>query len=224
MSEADEEADQRALRELEGKNVAHYSVLLSAWIQTRMERDKTLVTLSAAAIGLLVTILTTVGARSTWEIPLYGVSVVSFLVTIWSALVVYQLNSEHIEHAIQGGSERDPRLKKYDKRSLRAFVTGCVSALFIAIVSASFQISKAEEHDMSRKNRTGQGAGEKVHIKKSVDGVTSLNPNRKEKKSLDGITDLKPKPTEQSTPSQQPQDDSSTQGAESGSDSTDGGD
>jgi len=42
MPESKEEAEKRVLRELEGKNIAHYSVLLSSWIQTKMERDKTL--------------------------------------------------------------------------------------------------------------------------------------------------------------------------------------
>ncbi|MDA8663964.1 hypothetical protein N9L66_03280 [Porticoccaceae bacterium] len=61
MPETDEEREARVLRELEGKNVAYYSTMLSAWIETKMERDKTLVTLSAAGIGLLVTILTVIG-------------------------------------------------------------------------------------------------------------------------------------------------------------------
>jgi hypothetical protein len=36
VSETQDEGSKRALRELEGKNVAHYSVLLQAWINTRM--------------------------------------------------------------------------------------------------------------------------------------------------------------------------------------------
>lgn len=59
--ESEDENRNRILKEPEGKNIAHYSVLLDAWIQTRTERDKTLVTLSAAGVGLLVTILTTAG-------------------------------------------------------------------------------------------------------------------------------------------------------------------
>lgn len=45
------------------KDVAYYSALVSAWIQTKMERDKTLASLSAGGIGLLVTILSTVGVQ-----------------------------------------------------------------------------------------------------------------------------------------------------------------
>jgi hypothetical protein len=59
--ESEEEERSRKLDELKGKNVAHYSVLLAAYIQTKMEHDKTLVTLSAAGIGLLLTIISLTG-------------------------------------------------------------------------------------------------------------------------------------------------------------------
>ena len=195
MPESKEEAEKRVLRELEGKNIAHYSVLLGAWIQTKMERDKTLVTLSAAAIGLLVTILTTVGVKSIWEVPFFAVAVTSFLVTIWSSLVIYQLNSQHLEDAIRGSSVKDPRLEKYDKRSIRAFIVGAVSALIIGILSASFQVLTQEESAMTDKENTSQNAEKKTTLRESVNGVTNLNPNATVKKSLDGITDLSPQAT-----------------------------
>jgi len=223
MPESKEEAEKRVLRELEGKNIAHYSVLLGAWIQTKMERDKTLVTLSAAAIGLLVTILTTVGVKSIWEVPFFAVAVTSFLVTIWSSLVIYQLNSQHLEDAIRGSSQKDPRLEKYDKRSIRSFIIGSVSALIIGILSASFQVLKPEENAMTEKGNTSQYVGKQTTLRESVNGVTNLNPNATLKKSLDGITDLSPQATQQPAQSQdQTQSDSSSQGG-SGDSSSDSG-
>ena len=38
----------------EQKGVAYYSALVNAWITTRMEKDKQLLTLSAAGIGLII--------------------------------------------------------------------------------------------------------------------------------------------------------------------------
>lgn len=221
MSELEEEAKKRNLRELEGKNVAHYSVLLGAWIQTKMERDKTLVTLSAAAIGLLVTILTTVGVKSYWEIPFFCIAVLSFLITIWSSLVIYQLNSQHLEDAIRGSSEKDPRLEKYDKRSIRAFIIGSFSVLIIGVLSASFQLTKPEERTMSDKENTSQDAGSKKILKESVNGVTNLNPNVTVKKSVDGITDLNPQATQQPAQSQN-QTQNETSGQNGSSDSSSG--
>lgn len=175
MPESSEDAEKRALRELEGKNIAHYSVLLGAWIETRMERDKTLVTLSAAAIGLLVTILTTVGVKRFWEIPFFAVAVLSFLVTIWSSLQIYQLNSQHIEAAIKGSSERDPQLEKYDKWSIRAFIVGVIAALLIGILSASSQLLIHEEKTMSDQ-KSSKDSGKPTTLKESVNGVTELHP------------------------------------------------
>lgn len=151
MTESSEEAEKRAQRELEGKNIAHYSVLLDAWIETRMERDKTLVTLSATAIGLLVTILTTVGVKHFWEIPLFAVAMLSFLATIWSSLTIYQLNSQHLEAAIKGSSKKDPRLERYDKLSICAFIVGAAAALVIGISSATYQFMSEEDKTMERR-------------------------------------------------------------------------
>ena len=224
MPESKEEAEKRALRELEGKNIAHYSVLLGAWIQTKMERDKTLVTLSAAAIGLLVTILTTVGVKSFWEVPFFAVAVVSFLVTIWSSLAIYQLNSKHLEDAIRGSSEKDPRLEKYDKRSIRAFIVGSLAALIIGLLSASFQVHKPKDNAMADKENTSQNAGKQTTtLKESVNGITNLNPNNTLKKSLDGITDLSPQATQQPAQSQdQSQSNTPYQSDSSGSSSNSG--
>ena len=114
-----------------------------------MERDKTLVTLSVAAIGLLVTILTTVGVKSFWEIPLFVSAVASFLATIWSSLTIYQLNSEHLEDAIKGSSTKDSRLEKYDKLSIRAFLVGFITSLLIGVTSAAHQLANSKESKMT---------------------------------------------------------------------------
>ena len=195
MSESSQQAEKRVLRELEGKNIAHYSILLSAWIETKMERDKTLVTLSAAAIGLLVTILTTVGAKHFWEIPLFAFAVISFLVTIWSSLTIYQLNSEHLEEAIRGSSVKDPRLEKYDKRSVRAFIIGSVATLLIGVSSASYELINPKVNKM-----TSDNSGKSIILRESIDGVTKLKPSL-EKKSFDGITNLNPQAVQQTTQS-----------------------
>ncbi len=202
MAETEDQREERLLRELEGKNVANYSVLLSAWIQTKMERDKTLVTLSAAAIGLLVTILATVGVNSVWEILFYVISVTSFAVTIWSSLKIYQLNSEHLEEAIRGASGKDPRLEKYDIRSIKAFIIGSISAVLIGILSASSQLITSEENIMSKKSGTTKSTVKPVTIKESVNGVSGLNPNSLSKKSLNGVGSLSPQQPQQTSQSQ----------------------
>ena len=54
------------------KDVAFYSTVAQAWVATRMEKDKTLLSLATAGIGLLATLLTTAGASSLRQLFLYG--------------------------------------------------------------------------------------------------------------------------------------------------------
>ena len=201
MSESSKEAEKRALRELEGKNIAHYTILLSAWIETKMERDKTLVTLSAAAIGLLVTILTTVGVKYFWEIPLFAFAVISFLATIWSSITIYQLNSEHLEDAIRGSSTKDPRLEKYDKLSIRAFIIGSIASLIVGVSSASYQLINPKENKMTNQQKSTNSSEKPAALRESLDGLTKLSPSL-ERRSLDGITSLKPQTEQQTTQTQ----------------------
>ena len=41
MPENKEQAEERRLHELEGKNIAHYSTMLGAYLQSKLELDKT---------------------------------------------------------------------------------------------------------------------------------------------------------------------------------------
>lgn len=210
MSELSGESEESKRREIEGKNIAYYSVLLQAWIGTRMERDKTLVTLSAAGIGLLVTLLTAVGVKHSWELVLYAGAVLGFLVAIWSSLVIYQLNSQHIEQAIRGSSERDPRLEKYDKTSLRAFIASATLTLGIGLTSAVNHLLKEGNTTMANEKKGQIQQPHTVPLRESVDGLGKLAPHMK--KSLDGITNLKPEITQPAVPPKAPV----SQGATSG--------
>ena len=46
------------------KQTAYFAALVEAWLQTRMEKDKSLLMLAAGGVGVLVTLLTTTGIHS----------------------------------------------------------------------------------------------------------------------------------------------------------------
>jgi hypothetical protein len=123
------------------KDLAYYSALVGAWIETKMERDRTLVTLSAAGIGLLVTILTTAGiASQRWILWLYGGAFLGFVLTLLATLVVFGRNSRLIEQAVQGTSQESPKLRRLDLFSMTcfSFAVGCTIAIgFVAALAAS---------------------------------------------------------------------------------------
>lgn len=175
MPESSEETQRRHLRELEGKNIQHYSVLLGAWIGTRMERDRTLVTLSAAAIGLLVTILTTVGLKQLWMVSLYAGAFAGFLWTIRTTIQIYQLNSDMLANELHGSEAPGYKridLKPYDRRADVSFLCGTLFAIAIAISSATVSFVTQKESAVSAENTT-QTDSSKKH---SLQGVETLRP------------------------------------------------
>ena len=76
------------------------STLTTAWIDTRMEADRTMVALSAGGVGLLVTLLTAVTVPRSWILWLYGLAFLGFLLAIGSGLAVFKRNANHLEEAL----------------------------------------------------------------------------------------------------------------------------
>ena len=186
MAESEEEREKRNLRELEGKNVAFYSTLLSAWIQTRMERDKTLITLSSAAIALLVTILTAIGINQIYTLFFCVVAFLCFGLCVGTSLHIYQLNSIHLENEL-GSENKDIKLEKYDKVPSIFFLFGVFFLCSFGVSSANLSFLKTENLKVNNQNNI------------------QINTVEKEDKSLGGIGRLKPKepankPQENETP------------------------
>jgi hypothetical protein len=134
MTESDQDRERRLLEEFKGKNVAYYQVMLSAWIQTRMEHDKTLITLSSAAIALLVTVASTVGTDNKLVLWLYPISLLSFLTCIITSLKVYRLNSTLIETELAKAGDK-PNLKPYDRIAKFSFMMGGAVFCLIGIAT-----------------------------------------------------------------------------------------
>ncbi len=195
MPETKEQEEQRLLKELEGKNIAYYQTLLSSWIDTRMERDKSVITLSAAAIGLLVTILIMVGVNGILLKALAIGSFIGFAGAIWISLKIYELNAEHLIYSLKGGREKDPKLEKCDKWSMRLFCFGVICMIFMGIAT-SFT-AKGEKMIDSNKKPT-----EEQRLKESINDIHKLTPKDLEiGKSLSGVGSLSPQNI-QTTPPQ----------------------
>lgn len=187
MPESKEDEEKRLLRELEAKNVANYSILVKAWIDTRMARDKALVTLSAGGIGVLITLLTTVGVSHPWYIVLYAFSFLGFLVTIGLALHIYQLNSKMIENDMRGRSDEELNLPRWDKLLLASFGMGAVFAFATAVFSALNPPSQ-------ERNAMGN------HEERSLGGLTDLKPQHPQEKPPASSSQSPSTPTESKPP------------------------
>jgi len=125
MGESDETGQQK---------IQFYGASVAAWFNTALEHDKSILTLSAAGIGLLVTLLTTTGISGAALLSLYIASVVSFLLSICGVLLIFKRNKYHIEQIISGKSkDADAVLSKLDTLVILAFAFGVVFSALIGI-------------------------------------------------------------------------------------------
>jgi hypothetical protein len=118
------------------KDVAFYQAMVQAWINTRMEKDKTLLSLAAAAIGLLVTLLTTTGPTSVCQWWLYLAAGFSFFCTIALGIWIFARNTAHLEDVVNKGVRgNDTVLIRLDVLLLLSFVLGVLLTGSIALSS-----------------------------------------------------------------------------------------
>ena len=97
-----ESDEQRRVADLEQeKEVAFYAASLDAFYTTALEYDKGLFALAAGGLGLLVTLLTTVGIVSLYELVAYFIGIGAFTFALAVVLWILRFNKTHIVVWIQ---------------------------------------------------------------------------------------------------------------------------
>lgn len=173
------------------KEVEFYAASVNAWFNTSLEHDKSLFTLSAGGIGLLLTLLTTVGLSSAESLVLYIGAILSFLSAIIAILLIFRCNRAHIEKIISGESEiNDPILKRLDAIVLWSFGIG---VLFTAVIGISAAINSYSTKEKNVTNETTKSKNSKP-LNESFNGAKNLQPSIYLTNSFNGAANLQPKP------------------------------
>lgn len=170
MSPEGEEAHQLPQAPLDPKETAYYAGHVAAWFSTRLEHDKSLLTLSTAAIGLLVTVLVNVGARTWPEVLLFGAAFIVFFLCLCASLVIFRRNSDYIERVIQGKDTSYLRLKRWDGFLISSFIIGVVFACVLAGVIAQ---NRFEQRGVTKMTENKAAMPD---VQKSFEGSTNLKP------------------------------------------------
>jgi hypothetical protein len=134
------------------KEVELYAAEMAAWFNTSLERDKSIFALSAGGIGLLLTLLTTIGLNNVVLLVLYIAAVLAFLVSLVAVVAIFRHNQVHIERVSQGHYALDPVLTLLDQVAISAFGIGAVLAAVIAIATAVISYSE-RENSMSEEQK-----------------------------------------------------------------------
>jgi len=156
------------------KDTAFYSACVNAWISTKMEKDKSLLTLATGGVGLLVTLLTTIGTQSVTEVFLYGGAFAAFLVTIICTITVFGKNASHMESLIKNKDDGSDRyLNRLDRVIIWSFIIGLLFSMSLGVKSGvnHFRHVESVVSDKNSSNRPGYSDSNK-----SLGGLGSLRP------------------------------------------------
>lgn len=170
------------------KDIEFYSASVSAWYNSSLEHDKSLLTLSAGGIGLLISFGDDL--KSQWSFILYILAIVSFIVSLISVLLIFQGNKNHIIKLFGGEDFDNPYLAWMDKIAMWSFALGVIFAAIIGVSTAYQQLLK-EKVMSGNTPKTTRGVA-----MDSVNGVQLLQ------KSFTGVQQLKPQAAPVSTATQ----------------------
>ena len=137
MPETEEQRQQRVLDELKGKNVAHYSVMLAAYINARVDASKAIFVFSSTGIALLIATANKLQSFGTCVKLLYVGALVAFFVAVCSTLLVHIQNAKAIESYIRSegnGKAMDFKLKTWKYINYFSFAIGLAMALIFTLV------------------------------------------------------------------------------------------
>lgn len=177
------------------KAIQFYGAGVAAWFNTALEHDKSILTLSAAGIGLLVTLLTTAGLSSAEALLLYVGAILSFLLSIVCVLLIFNRNKTHIEQIITGAnSAADSFLTKLDHAALVSFGAGVIFSVLIGVSAGIDSYTKGKQV-MTEKKIT-----ENLQISnESFNNLAKLQQTDLSK-SFNNVARLQPQPAPAATP------------------------
>jgi hypothetical protein len=164
------------------EEIEFYSASVSAWYNSSLEHDKSLLTLSAGGIGLLITLLTTGGLNNSYmTLTLYVLAILAFIVCLISVLLIFNGNKTHIVKLFQGEDVlNDDYLEKLDKIAIWSFIIAVVFASIVGVATAYKQVKK--EINMTDKTiKTTSGIAQDSFkgaqmLQKSFTGAQQLKP------------------------------------------------
>ena len=152
-----------------------YSAITNAWFATRLEKDKTLITLSAGGIGLLVTLVTTVGTSNLFVLIAFISAILCFVISTISVLVIFDKNAQYLERLKDNNQINDPSLKRLDKVAFLSFIIGTILALIIGLFAGIEQYAiKKRGKIMAEQKENSSG---ELLTKRSFNGAWNMSPS-----------------------------------------------
>lgn len=152
------------------KDVQYYGALVNGWIQTRMEKDKSLLTLSGGAIALLVTLLTALKTITFPQLIVMVAAIISFIVALFCLIAIFHLNANHLENVSKNREKRNHVLHGLDTIAIIGFSLGIVLSLIAALLFGAQRAINTKGGKMN----TEKNPQAREHFQESFNGVSNM--------------------------------------------------
>ena len=151
--------------------------LRNAWIQTSLERDKSILTLSFGAIGLLFVIVDQLPIDSKTTLLIFLLAILAFVVSVVSIVWIFQENRSLLESQLKEKEENSKLAGFLDKLAVGGFLLGlffsCILVFQYAMNSYDNNTLKRKEQKMSNENES-----QKKLINGSFEGIDNISPDK----------------------------------------------
>lgn len=134
---------------LEAKHIEFHSQSVNAWYMSALEKDKSILTLSVAGIGFLITLLMNEEINSYIIFILFCSSILSFLISIIFIIYIFELNKKYLTGILKNDNSNKIKIKTKDKIAVISFVFGI---LFSIIIGISVALSKLNDDKLKLEN------------------------------------------------------------------------
>ncbi len=165
---------------IESKEIEYYSNCVNAWFNTKLERDKSILTISAGGLGLLITLLIAFGINNKIELIIFISAIFYFMVAIIVTIVVFNRNALYLEKLNKDEDSNDSSLLLLDRIGLFSFIFGIIFTFLIGCSLLVSSLNRNMEEEMKQENKQTR-----VVVKKSYNKAPSMRPqNQKQTSSI----------------------------------------
>jgi hypothetical protein len=118
---------------VELKKAAYYAATYDAFMATTIEADKSILTVSAGGVGLLVTLLALYQVKTTWDIIVYLIALVFFVISIVASIFIFKRNHVVLMSMLMDRDQKDPILTVLDYLNMTCCILGILLTIYIGL-------------------------------------------------------------------------------------------
>lgn len=119
-----------------------YQTYLTGWVTNKMERDKSILTLSGGGIALAVSLITTIGPDSMAMLSVFIISLISFLISLITLVFTFDENANYLYQVIKRQPPDRRLLTLLNRLGLWSMLLG---AVLLSVAGGMAGYSKLED-------------------------------------------------------------------------------